>query len=78
MTLSLLCLISRVSFIMMAQGKEYSSNFFLSHFFFLFGPSPSPSPPDAYESAKLLCEQYYLGAPELELRETNGELQPNR
>lgn len=27
---------------------------------------------DAYESAKLLCEQYYLGAPELELREVNG------
>lgn len=29
--------------------------------------------PDAYECAKMLCEQYYLGAPELELRETNGE-----
>lgn len=28
---------------------------------------------DAYESAKLLCEQYYLGAPELELRQMNGE-----
>lgn len=28
---------------------------------------------DAYESAKLLCEQYYLGAPELELREINGK-----
>uniref|UniRef100_UPI0037E81AB3 pyruvate dehydrogenase (acetyl-transferring) kinase isozyme 2, mitochondrial-like n=1 Tax=Semicossyphus pulcher TaxID=241346 RepID=UPI0037E81AB3 len=27
---------------------------------------------DAYESAKLLCEQYYLGAPELELREMNA------
>uniref|UniRef100_A0A671U0N1 Protein-serine/threonine kinase n=1 Tax=Sparus aurata TaxID=8175 RepID=A0A671U0N1_SPAAU len=27
---------------------------------------------DAYESAKMLCEQYYLGAPELELREMNG------
>uniref|UniRef100_A0A671TWN5 Protein-serine/threonine kinase n=1 Tax=Sparus aurata TaxID=8175 RepID=A0A671TWN5_SPAAU len=26
---------------------------------------------DAYESAKMLCEQYYLGAPELELREMN-------
>ncbi|XP_075888331.1 pyruvate dehydrogenase (acetyl-transferring) kinase isozyme 2, mitochondrial-like [Nelusetta ayraudi] len=26
---------------------------------------------DAYECAKMLCEQYYLGAPELELRETN-------
>ncbi|XP_029996575.1 pyruvate dehydrogenase (acetyl-transferring) kinase isozyme 2, mitochondrial-like [Sphaeramia orbicularis] len=26
---------------------------------------------DAYESAKLLCEQYYLGAPELELRQIN-------
>lgn len=28
---------------------------------------------DAYESAKLMCEQYYLGAPELELRQMNGE-----
>uniref|UniRef100_A0A8C3AL38 Protein-serine/threonine kinase n=1 Tax=Cyclopterus lumpus TaxID=8103 RepID=A0A8C3AL38_CYCLU len=28
---------------------------------------------DAYESAKLLCEQYYLGAPELELRQMNGD-----
>uniref|UniRef100_A0A671TWU0 Protein-serine/threonine kinase n=1 Tax=Sparus aurata TaxID=8175 RepID=A0A671TWU0_SPAAU len=27
---------------------------------------------DAYESAKMLCEQYYLGAPELELREMNA------
>lgn len=27
---------------------------------------------DAYESAKMLCEQYYLGAPELELREMNS------
>ncbi|KAF7644104.1 hypothetical protein LDENG_00227800 [Lucifuga dentata] len=27
---------------------------------------------DAYESAKLLCEQYYLGAPELELRQINA------
>ncbi|KAM8824385.1 pyruvate dehydrogenase (acetyl-transferring) kinase isozyme 2, mitochondrial-like [Synchiropus picturatus] len=26
---------------------------------------------DAYDSAKMLCEQYYLGAPELELRQTN-------
>uniref|UniRef100_A0A672I676 Protein-serine/threonine kinase n=1 Tax=Salarias fasciatus TaxID=181472 RepID=A0A672I676_SALFA len=31
---------------------------------------------DAYESAKLLCEQYYLGAPELELTQMNGEAQP--
>lgn len=28
--------------------------------------------PDAYESAKMLCEQYYLGAPELELTQING------
>lgn len=28
---------------------------------------------DAYECAKMLCEQYYLGSPELELREINGE-----
>ncbi|KAL3053090.1 hypothetical protein OYC64_005589 [Pagothenia borchgrevinki] len=27
---------------------------------------------DAYESAKLLCEQYYLGAPELELTQINA------
>ncbi|XP_062264776.1 pyruvate dehydrogenase (acetyl-transferring) kinase isozyme 2, mitochondrial-like [Platichthys flesus] len=27
---------------------------------------------DAYESAKLLCEQYYLGSPELELRQMNA------
>uniref|UniRef100_A0A672YVQ3 Protein-serine/threonine kinase n=1 Tax=Sphaeramia orbicularis TaxID=375764 RepID=A0A672YVQ3_9TELE len=32
---------------------------------------PFLSLPDAYESAKLLCEQYYLGAPELELRQIN-------
>uniref|UniRef100_A0AAY4CVJ2 Protein-serine/threonine kinase n=1 Tax=Denticeps clupeoides TaxID=299321 RepID=A0AAY4CVJ2_9TELE len=30
---------------------------------------------DAYESAKMLCEQYYLGAPELELREINANSQ---
>lgn len=29
---------------------------------------------DAYESAKMLCEQYYLGAPELEMREINGKM----
>ncbi|XP_063044234.1 pyruvate dehydrogenase (acetyl-transferring) kinase isozyme 2, mitochondrial-like [Engraulis encrasicolus] len=29
---------------------------------------------DAYESAKMLCEQYYLGAPELELREINANI----
>ncbi|KAM4598587.1 pyruvate dehydrogenase (acetyl-transferring) kinase isozyme 2, mitochondrial-like isoform 2-T2 [Polymixia lowei] len=27
---------------------------------------------DAYESARMLCEQYYLGSPELELREMNA------
>ncbi|KAL2100599.1 hypothetical protein ACEWY4_002360 [Coilia grayii] len=27
---------------------------------------------DAFESAKMLCEQYYLGAPELEMREINA------
>ncbi|XP_040047209.2 pyruvate dehydrogenase (acetyl-transferring) kinase isozyme 2, mitochondrial [Gasterosteus aculeatus] len=27
---------------------------------------------DAYESAKMLCEQYYLGVPELELRQMNA------
>ncbi|XP_045576586.1 pyruvate dehydrogenase (acetyl-transferring) kinase isozyme 2, mitochondrial isoform X2 [Salmo salar] len=27
---------------------------------------------NAFESAKMLCEQYYLGAPELELREMNS------
>ncbi|XP_046894765.1 pyruvate dehydrogenase (acetyl-transferring) kinase isozyme 2, mitochondrial-like [Hypomesus transpacificus] len=27
---------------------------------------------DAYESAKMLCEQYYLGAPELDLTEVNA------
>ncbi|KAM3863766.1 pyruvate dehydrogenase (acetyl-transferring) kinase isozyme 2, mitochondrial-like [Diretmus argenteus] len=27
---------------------------------------------DAYDSAKLMCEQYYLGAPELELRQMNA------
>uniref|UniRef100_A0A8C3G994 Protein-serine/threonine kinase n=2 Tax=Cyclopterus lumpus TaxID=8103 RepID=A0A8C3G994_CYCLU len=32
---------------------------------------------DAYESAKLLCEQYYLGAPELELRQMNGDAPNN-
>lgn len=67
-------LISTVSFIRMAQGKEYSSNFFSSLFLFSWALlSLSLSPPDAYECAKMLCEQYYLGAPELELRETNGE-----
>uniref|UniRef100_A0A8C2HVP7 Protein-serine/threonine kinase n=1 Tax=Cyprinus carpio TaxID=7962 RepID=A0A8C2HVP7_CYPCA len=28
---------------------------------------------DAYECAKMLCEQYYLGSPELELREINAK-----
>lgn len=27
---------------------------------------------DAYETAKMLCEQYYLVAPELEVEEFNG------
>ncbi|XP_054615276.1 pyruvate dehydrogenase (acetyl-transferring) kinase isozyme 2, mitochondrial-like isoform X2 [Dunckerocampus dactyliophorus] len=33
---------------------------------------------DAYDSAKLICEQYYLGAPELELRQmdANNSRQP--
>uniref|UniRef100_A0A4W5RGG6 Protein-serine/threonine kinase n=1 Tax=Hucho hucho TaxID=62062 RepID=A0A4W5RGG6_9TELE len=31
---------------------------------------------DAFESAKMLCEQYYLGAPELELREMNCKQNP--
>lgn len=48
-----------VRLIMITQGKEYSC--------FLLCLAL-----DAYESAKLLCEQYYLGAPELELREVNG------
>lgn len=30
---------------------------------------------DAYETAKLLCEQYYLVAPELEVEEFNGKRQ---
>uniref|UniRef100_A0A8C6TTY4 Protein-serine/threonine kinase n=1 Tax=Neogobius melanostomus TaxID=47308 RepID=A0A8C6TTY4_9GOBI len=33
---------------------------------------------DAYDSAKLLCEQYYLGAPELELREVNANIPRQR
>lgn len=28
---------------------------------------------DAYETAKMLCEQYYLVAPELEVEEFNGK-----
>lgn len=47
-----------MSVLLSIQGKEYRC-FLLSL--------------DAYESAKMLCEQYYLGAPELELREMNGE-----
>lgn len=47
-----------MSVLLSIYGKEYSC-FLLSL--------------DAYESAKMLCEQYYLGAPELELREMNGE-----
>lgn len=30
---------------------------------------------DAYETAKMLCEQYYLVAPELEVEEFNGKRQ---
>uniref|UniRef100_A0A8C6TZL9 Protein-serine/threonine kinase n=1 Tax=Neogobius melanostomus TaxID=47308 RepID=A0A8C6TZL9_9GOBI len=33
---------------------------------------------NAYDSAKLLCEQYYLGAPELELREVNANIPRQR
>jgi pyruvate dehydrogenase kinase 2/3/4 len=29
---------------------------------------------DAYENARWLCDQYYLGAPEIEILEHNGEL----
>jgi pyruvate dehydrogenase kinase 2/3/4 len=29
---------------------------------------------DAYENARWLCDQYYLGAPEMEIIEHNGEL----
>jgi hypothetical protein len=32
---------------------------------------------DAYETAKMLCEQYYLVAPELEVEEFNGKRQSN-
>lgn len=28
---------------------------------------------DAYETAKMLCEQYYMAAPELEVEEFNGK-----
>ncbi len=51
---------SYASFMASMEGKEYSC----------FIPCLRI---DAYESAKLLCEQYYLGAPELELRQINGE-----
>lgn len=27
---------------------------------------------DAYETAKMVCEQYYLAAPELKIEEFNG------
>jgi pyruvate dehydrogenase kinase 2/3/4 len=30
---------------------------------------------DAYENARWLCDQYYLGAPEMEIIEHNGELE---
>lgn len=33
---------------------------------------------DAYDSAKMLCEQYYLGAPELELTEVNANIPKQR
>lgn len=33
---------------------------------------------DAYDSAKMLCEQYYLGAPELELRKVNANVPRQR
>jgi pyruvate dehydrogenase kinase 2/3/4 len=29
---------------------------------------------DAYENARWLCDQYYLGAPEIEITEYNGKL----
>lgn len=56
----------QLSFIMTLQGKKFSCIFSFS------------LPIDAYESAKLLCEQYYLGAPELEMREMNGEMRRSR
>lgn len=30
--------------------------------------------PDAFESSKMLCEQYYLTAPELKLNQVNGKM----
>lgn len=32
---------------------------------------------DAYETAKMLCEQYYLVAPDLEVEEFNGNCEIN-
>lgn len=32
---------------------------------------------DAYETAKMLCEQYYLVAPDLEVEEFNGNFEIN-
>lgn len=28
---------------------------------------------DAYETSKMLCEQYYLTSPEMEITEVNGK-----
>lgn len=30
--------------------------------------------PDAFECAKMLCDQYYLTSPELKLTQVNGKL----
>lgn len=34
---------------------------------------PAPRGPDAFHSAKMLCDQYYLRSPDLVLREMSGK-----
>lgn len=33
-----------------------------------------PSLPDAYDTAKMLCEKYYLAAPKLKIEEFNSKI----
>lgn len=41
------------------------------HSCFLPPPSPPPNTADAYETSKMLCEQYYLTSPDMEITEVN-------
>lgn len=69
----------------MKNGKETKNccrfNFIIFSFFLGFANVCSLNvkdvyssvPADAYESSRMLCDQYYLMSPEVEIKQVNGE-----